>query len=300
MPEGNDAGAGYAAGGNEGEEKVRDRDIRNLILAPDMVSNFEKETGIKVSDDSVDGSNWELDAELAPGNSGHDVAVRSAFFASSAPQRERASSVGSTSRSFRITPNMNPKSCESNGQRTITKQRRCCSAYAVDFRHRPQCCEGESGTRKLTTVPQPWKPGVAPRPMPRSWGSAVSSCTRVPRGDVAMSMEVDSASYPNSQDPEDIEAGAATLMKIARASGYVQTDPIRSPIWLVARSAWPSATSAIYSRALDRAPPRTKWISIFAHPSQQEQFLSMPFDSDIILKDDSHPDNAHDRSKLIF
>ena len=61
------------------EEKVLNLYIWNLYLAPDTVSNFEKETGIKVSVTNY-GSNEELDTKLAPGNSGYDVVVPSASY----------------------------------------------------------------------------------------------------------------------------------------------------------------------------------------------------------------------------
>jgi len=60
-----------------GEEKVLNLYIWNDYLAPDTIANFEKETGIKVSVSNY-GSNEELDAKLAPGNSGYDIVVPSA------------------------------------------------------------------------------------------------------------------------------------------------------------------------------------------------------------------------------
>jgi putrescine transport system substrate-binding protein len=59
------------------EEKVLNLSIWNDYLAEDTIANFEKETGIKVSMVNY-GSNEELEAKLAPGNSGYDVVVPSA------------------------------------------------------------------------------------------------------------------------------------------------------------------------------------------------------------------------------
>jgi len=59
------------------EEKVLNLSIWNDYLADDTLANFEKETGIKVSVTNY-GSNEELEAKLAPGNSGYDVVVPSA------------------------------------------------------------------------------------------------------------------------------------------------------------------------------------------------------------------------------
>jgi putrescine transport system substrate-binding protein len=61
------------------EEKVLNLSIWNDYLADDTIANFEKETGIKVSVTNY-GSNEELEAKLAPGNSGYDVVVPSASF----------------------------------------------------------------------------------------------------------------------------------------------------------------------------------------------------------------------------
>lgn len=61
------------------EPKVLNLYIWNDYLAPDTVSNFEKETGIRVSVSNY-GSNEELDSKLAPGRSGYDVVVPSASF----------------------------------------------------------------------------------------------------------------------------------------------------------------------------------------------------------------------------
>ena len=68
---------GAAASQPAAEEKVLNLYIWNDYLAPDTISNFEKETGIKVSVSNY-GSNEELDAKLAPGNAGYDVVVPSA------------------------------------------------------------------------------------------------------------------------------------------------------------------------------------------------------------------------------
>ena len=66
-----------AAAAPAAEEKVLNLSIWNDYLAEDTISNFEKETGIKVSVTNY-GSNEELEAKLAPGNSGYDVVVPSA------------------------------------------------------------------------------------------------------------------------------------------------------------------------------------------------------------------------------
>ncbi len=71
------APAGADAGQPAGEEKVLNLSIWNDYLAEDTIANFEKETRIRVSVTNY-GSNEELEAKLAPGNSGYDVVVPSA------------------------------------------------------------------------------------------------------------------------------------------------------------------------------------------------------------------------------
>jgi putrescine transport system substrate-binding protein len=61
------------------EEKVLNLFIWNDYLAEDTIANFEKETGIKVAVSNY-GSNEELEAKLAPGHAGYDVAVPGASF----------------------------------------------------------------------------------------------------------------------------------------------------------------------------------------------------------------------------
>jgi putrescine transport system substrate-binding protein len=69
--------AGAEAAGPAAEEKVLNLSIWNDYLADDTIENFQKETGIQVSVTNY-GSNEELEAKLAPGNSGYDVVVPSA------------------------------------------------------------------------------------------------------------------------------------------------------------------------------------------------------------------------------
>jgi len=72
-----EAPAGGSAAAQSGEEKVLNLYIWNDYLAEDTISNFEKETGIRVSVTNY-GSNEELEAKLAPGNAGYDIVVPSA------------------------------------------------------------------------------------------------------------------------------------------------------------------------------------------------------------------------------
>lgn len=79
--------AAAACGGKEqadqsapaGEEKALNLYIWNDYLAADTIANFERQTGIKVTVSNY-GSNEELDAKLAPGNSGYDIVVPTSSF----------------------------------------------------------------------------------------------------------------------------------------------------------------------------------------------------------------------------
>jgi putrescine transport system substrate-binding protein len=72
-----EAPAEGAAATPAAEEKALNLYIWNDYLAEDTISNFEKETGIKVSVSNY-GSNEELEAKMAPGNTGYDIVVPSA------------------------------------------------------------------------------------------------------------------------------------------------------------------------------------------------------------------------------
>jgi putrescine transport system substrate-binding protein len=61
------------------EEKLLNLYIWSDYLAPDTVSNFEKQTGIQVEVSNY-GSNEELEAKLSSGHSGYDIVVPSAPF----------------------------------------------------------------------------------------------------------------------------------------------------------------------------------------------------------------------------
>jgi putrescine transport system substrate-binding protein len=71
------SGSGSSGTAAPGEEEVLNLYIWNDYLAPDTISNFEKETGIRVAVSNY-GSNEELDSKLAPGNAGYDIVVPSA------------------------------------------------------------------------------------------------------------------------------------------------------------------------------------------------------------------------------
>ena len=68
-----------AASAARAEEKLLNLYIWSDYLAEDTISNFEKQTGIKV-DVSNYGSNEELEAKLSSGHSGYDIVVPSAPF----------------------------------------------------------------------------------------------------------------------------------------------------------------------------------------------------------------------------
>jgi len=66
-------------GGPPTEEKLLNLYIWSDYLAPDTISNFEKQTGIQVEVSNY-GSNEELEAKLSSGHSGYDIVVPSAPF----------------------------------------------------------------------------------------------------------------------------------------------------------------------------------------------------------------------------
>jgi putrescine transport system substrate-binding protein len=70
------AGEPHAVAASD-EEKLLNLYIWNDYLAGDTLANFEKETGIRVAVSNY-GSNEEVEAKLAPGNSGYDIVVPAA------------------------------------------------------------------------------------------------------------------------------------------------------------------------------------------------------------------------------
>ena len=70
---------GTPDGGPSTEEKLLNLYIWSDYLAPDTISNFEKQTGIQVEVSNY-GSNEELEAKLSSGHSGYDIVVPSAPF----------------------------------------------------------------------------------------------------------------------------------------------------------------------------------------------------------------------------
>jgi len=70
---------GTPDGGPPTEEKLLNLYIWSDYLAPDTISNFEKQTGIQVEVSNY-GSNEELEAKLSSGHSGYDIVVPSAPF----------------------------------------------------------------------------------------------------------------------------------------------------------------------------------------------------------------------------
>ena len=71
--------SGPPDGGPPTEEKLLNLYIWSDYLAPDTISNFEKQTGIQVEVSNY-GSNEELEAKLSSGHSGYDIVVPSAPF----------------------------------------------------------------------------------------------------------------------------------------------------------------------------------------------------------------------------
>ncbi len=275
------AGATDAEQGKE--EKVLNLYIWNLYLAPDTVSNFEKETGIKVSVTNY-GSNEELDAKLAPGNSGYDVVVPSASYY----QRQIKSGYYRKLDKSKLSnyPNMDPKLAE------LMRMHDSGNEYAVLHTW---------GTSGIGYNVAKVKAALGNNAPVDSWklvfdpanAKKLGKCGFVmleSAGEMfAMSMAA-TGRNPNSQDPADIEAGVANLMKIRPYVRYVRTDPI------IADLASGEICVAIgyigdFLQARDRAAEnRTEQQIAYSVPKEGSV---MWFDSYMIPKDAPHPDNAH-------
>ena len=274
-----DTGASAAA---PAEEKVLNLYIWNDYLAEDTISNFEKETGIKVSVANY-GSNEELDSKLAPGNSGYDVVVPSA---STYERQIKAGYYQKLDKS--LLPNL--KNMDPSIQQRLALQDPN-NDYAVlhmwgttGIGYNEAMIKAAAPDAPLDSWQLLFDPANAKR-FQKCGIAVLESATEVFSMTLA-SMGKD----PNSQNQADLEAAAERLMTIRPYLRYIDTqrmigDFANGDICLAV------AYNGDILQARDRAEEnKTGQKLVYVVP--KEGTISW-YDSYLIPKDAPHPKNAH-------
>ena len=271
-----------AAGAPQAEEKVLNLYIWNDYLAEDTISNFEKETGIKVSVSNY-GSVEELDSKLAPGNSGYDIVVPSA----SAYERQIRSGYYQKLDKSKLPNlvNMDPEIQQRLAMHDPNND------YAVLHMWGTTGIGYNTAKVKAAAPDAPlgsWKlvfdPAVAKK-LQKCGIAVLDSATEM------FSMALDAIGKdPNSQVAADLEAGADALMKVRPFIRYIDTQRMISDL-ANGEICVAIGYSGDILQARDRADENETGQQI-AYFIPKEGSI-MWFDSYLIPKDAPHPDNAH-------
>lgn len=270
------------AGQPAAEEKVLNLYIWNDYLAEDTIPNFEKETGIKVAVSNY-GSNEELDAKLAPGNSGYDIVVPSA---STYERQIKAGMYQKLDKSkLPNLANMDPEI----QQRLALQDPN--NDYAVlhmwgttGIGYNPEKLKAANPNAPLDSWRLVFDPEVA-KSFEKCGIAVLDSATEM------FSMVL---SYigkdPNSQNPEDLNAAGEAMMKFRPYLRYIDTqrmitDLANGEICLAV------GYNGDLLQARDRAEEnKTGQTITYVIPKEGSIIW---FDSYLIPKDAPHPDNAH-------
>jgi putrescine transport system substrate-binding protein len=271
--------AGAEAGA---EEKVLNLYIWNDYLADDTIPNFEKETGIKVSVSNF-GSNEELDSKLAPGSSGYDVVVPSA---STYERQIKAGYYQKLDKS--LLPNLSNMDPEIQSRLALQDPN---NEYAVLHMW---------GTTGIGYNVDKVK-AAAPNAPLDSWrlifdpavGKSLEKCGIAVLDSATEMFSMTLAAMgknPNSQDPADLEAAGAELMKIRPFLRYIDTQRMITDL-----ANGEICVAVGYNgdilQARDRAVENNTGQTI-AYMIPKEGSIIW-FDSYLIPKDAPHPKNAH-------
>lgn len=263
-------------------EKTLNLYIWNDYLAEDTIANFEKETGIKVTVSNY-GSNEEVDAKLAPGNSGYDIVVPSA----STYEREiKAGYFQKLDKS--LLPNL--KNMDPEIQARLA-QHDPNNDYAVLHMW---------GTTGLGYNVQKIKAALPDAPLD-SWRLAFDPTVakNFQKCGIAF-MESASEMYnmmltylgksPNTQSPDDLQAATDALLKVRPFIRYADTQRMISDL-ANGEICLAIGYSGDLLQARDRAEENdTKQEIAYVIPKEGTIIW---FDSYLIPKDAPHPKNAH-------
>jgi putrescine transport system substrate-binding protein len=265
-----------------GEEKVLNLYIWNDYLAPDTISNFEKETGIMVSVSNY-GSNEELDSKLAPGHAGYDIVVPSAS------SYERQIKAGYYQKLDKAAlPNL--KNMDPAIQALLAKQDPG-NDYAV-LHMWGTTGIGYNVARVKSAMPDApldsWRLAFDPAVVKnfRKCGVGVLDSATEMFSMVLASLGKD----PNSQDPADLAAAGEAMMKFRPFIRYIDTERLIGDL-ANGEICLAVGYSGDILQARDRAQEN--------HTGQQIAYFIPKegsiiwFDSYLIPKDAPHPKNAH-------
>ena len=271
--------AGAEAGA---EEKVLNLYIWNDYLADDTIPNFEKETGIKVSVSNF-GSNEELDSKLAPGSSGYDVVVPSA---STYERQIKAGYYQKLDKS--LLPNLANMDPEIQNRLALQDPN---NEYAVlhmwgttGIGYNVDKVKAAAPDAPLDSWRLIFDPAVAKR-LEKCGIAVLDSATEM----FSMTLAA-MGKNPNSQDPADLEAAGAELMKIRPFLRYIDTQRMITDL-----ANGEICVAVGYNgdilQARDRAVENNTGHTI-AYMIPKEGSIIW-FDSYLIPKDAPHPKNAH-------
>jgi len=271
-----------ATGATAGEEKVLNLFIWNDYLAEDTIANFEKDTGIKVSVSNY-GSNEELDAKLAPGNSGFDIVVPSA----STYERQIQSDYYQKLDQAKL-PNLKNMDPEIQGRLALQDPN---NEHAVlhmwgttGIGYNAAKLKAANPNAPLDSWHLVFDPEVA-KSFQKCGIAVLDSATEM------FSMVL---SYlgkdPNSQDPEDLKAAGEAMMKFRPYLKYIDTQRMISDL-----ASGEICLAVGYNgdilQARDRAVENNTGQEISYVIPKEGSIIW--FDSYLIPKDAPHPGNAH-------
>jgi putrescine transport system substrate-binding protein len=274
-----DSGAAASA---PAEEKVLNLYIWNDYLAEDTIANFEKETGIKVSMSNY-GSNEELEAKLAPGNSGYDVVVPSA---SSYERQIKSGFYQKLDKS--LLPNLKNMDPDIEARLAMHDPG---NEYAVlhmwgttGIGYNAEKIKAANSKAPLDSWHLVFDPAVA-KSFQKCGIAVLDSATEM------FSMVL---SYlgkdPNSQNPEDLKAAGDALMKFRPYVRYIDTQRMISDL-ANGEICLAVGYSGDILQARDRATENNTGQQI-SYVIPKEGTIIW-FDSYLIPKDAPHPKNAH-------
>jgi putrescine transport system substrate-binding protein len=264
------------------EEKLLNLYIWNDYLAEDTIPNFEKETGIKVVVSNY-GSNEELDSKLAPGNSGYDIVVPSA---SSYERQIKAGYYQKLDKT--LLPNLQNMDPEIQNRLALQDPG---NEYAVlhmwgttGIGYNVEKIKAAMPDAPVDSWRMVFDPAVA-KHFQKCGIAVLDSATEM------FSMALASLGKdPNSQDPKDLEAAGAQMMKMRPFLRYIDTqrmitDLANGDICLAV------GYSGDMLQSRDRATENnTNQTIVYSIPKEGSIIW---FDSYLIPKDAPHPKNAH-------